>query len=118
MAIAKVQFVVLDARDTEVLSAFWCAVLGTTEDSRIGGDSFVLLKATENAAPLALQKVDDAKAGKNRMHLELSVADLGSAAAEIEALGGTKLRDAQELEGYTWINMADPEGNEFDIAQD
>jgi predicted enzyme related to lactoylglutathione lyase len=101
----------------ELLSRFWCEVLGTEEDSRVGGDAYVLLKATENAPPLALQKVPDEKAVKNRMHLELAAADLDGAVAQIERLGGSKLRDAQELEGYTWVNMADPEGNEFDLAR-
>ena len=117
MAIADVQFVVLDANDPDTLSAFWCEVLGTEEDARVGGDAFVLLKATAHAAPLALQKVGDGKAGKNRMHLELVAQDLDAAVARVHQLGGKTLREAQELEGYTWVNMADPEGNEFDLAK-
>jgi predicted enzyme related to lactoylglutathione lyase len=117
MAIADVQFVVLDALDPDALSRFWCAVLGTDEDSRVGGDAYVLLKATPSAPPLALQKVPDRKEVKNRMHLELVAADLDGAVEQIVALGGSKLRDAQELDGYVWVNMADPEGNEFDVAR-
>ena len=117
MAIADVQFVVLDARDPELLSRFWSEVLGSEEDSRVGGDAYVLLKPTASAPSLAFQKVSDPKNVKNRMHLELAAADLDAAVAQIEAIGGSKLRNAQELEGYTWVNMADPEGNEFDVAQ-
>ncbi|MEX2273974.1 MAG: VOC family protein [Actinomycetota bacterium] len=117
MTIADVQFVVLDANDPDAPSTFWCAVLGTEEESRVGGDAFVLLKASADATPLAFQKVADGKAGKNRMHLELITTDLDAAVAQVQTLGGKKLRDAQELEGYTWVNMADPEGNEFDLAK-
>jgi predicted enzyme related to lactoylglutathione lyase len=61
--------------------------------------------------------VPEAKSGKNRLHLDLIVGDLDAAMAEIEGLGGAWLQPGitHELEGFLWRQMADPEGNEFDI---
>ena len=63
------------------------------------------------------QRVPEAKAGKNRLHLDLVVDDLGEATAEVEKLGGRWLEPGttRELEGFRWRCMAGPEGNEFDI---
>ena len=58
----------------------------------------------------------EAKAGKNRMHLDLSVDDLEAATARILDLGGSWDGSERTLEGFTWRTVADPEGNEFDIA--
>lgn len=41
--------------------------------------------------------------------------DLGAAADRLLALGASKLGDFAE-DGYRWITLADPEGNEFDIV--
>lgn len=52
----------------------------------------------------------EAKAGKNRVHLDIAATDLVVAKARVEALGGRR------VEGYEsggFLVMADPEGNEF-----
>ncbi len=116
MAVGSVQFIVMDSQDPDAIVPFWCEVLGTEEDSRVGGDQFVLLKPSQGAPPLAFQKVPEAKAVKNRMHLEIGVEDLETAKAKILEIGGSVLSDTYELEGYFWINVADPEGHEFDIS--
>lgn len=36
--------------------------------------------------------------------------------ARLVELGATRVADKQEY-GYTWTLMADPEGNEFDLAK-
>ena len=116
MAVGTIQFIVLDTVDPEPLAAFWCEVLGTEVDTTLGEGQYVVLKATEGSPPFGFQRVPEAKRGKNRMHLDLGVEDLAMAAARIEELGGSVLSEVQELEGYVWRTVADPEGNEFDIA--
>lgn len=116
MGIGKVQFIVMDTQDANAIAPFWCEVLGTEEDVRVGGDQFVLLKASEGCPPLAFQKVPEGKSVKNRMHLEIGVEDLDTAKAHILEFGGSILSDVYELEGYFWINVSDPEGHEFDIS--
>jgi hypothetical protein len=62
--------------------------------------------------PLLFQPVSEAKAGKNRLHLDL--APMGRGQEEevdrLVGLGATVLDDAT---GFRWVVMADPEGNEF-----
>jgi predicted enzyme related to lactoylglutathione lyase len=57
------------------------------------------------------------EAGKNRLHLDLVVADLEEATQQVEQLGGRSLEPGttRELEGFTWRCMADPKGNEFGV---
>ncbi|WP_073951576.1 VOC family protein [Streptomyces kebangsaanensis] len=66
---------------------------------------------------LLFQRVPEAKAGKNRLHLDLHPGE-GRRADEVErleALGASVLRHVREPAGE-WVVMADPEGNEFCVA--
>ncbi|HEY5887907.1 MAG TPA: VOC family protein, partial [Acidimicrobiales bacterium] len=66
---------------------------------------------------LLLQAVPEAKAGKNRMHLDIDVVDIGAEAARLEALGARRVAaDAMHEHDSNWILMADPEGNEFCVC--
>jgi predicted enzyme related to lactoylglutathione lyase len=66
---------------------------------------------------VGFQQVSEPKPGKNRLHLNLIVEDLDASTAEIEGLGGRWLEPGltRELEDFRWRQMADPDGNEFDI---
>jgi predicted enzyme related to lactoylglutathione lyase len=67
---------------------------------------------------LILQTVDEPKAGKNRMHLDVHAADIEAEAQRLVGLGATRRRDEPFVEvGTSWILMADPEGNEFCVCQ-
>ena len=56
---------------------------------------------------------------KNRMHMDLLVEDLGREVRRLEMLGASRLGSAARQEfGQTWFVLADPEGNEFCVAQE
>lgn len=76
-----------------------------------------MLSPASGGLTVGFQQVPEAKSGKNRLHLDLVVADLGAATAEIERLGGCWLEPGETLglKGFRWRRMADPDGNEFDI---
>ena len=114
---AKVGYLVIDAADPVRLAPFWCGLLATGVDVTIGDGEFLVLAPTEDGLTVGFQRVPEAKAGKNRLHLDLVVDDLDEATAEVEKLGGQWLEpgNTRELEGFRWRCMADPEGNEFDI---
>jgi predicted enzyme related to lactoylglutathione lyase len=114
---ASVGFLVMDASDPERLAQFWCGLLDVSVDSSIGDGQFLVLSATADGLTVGFQRVAEEKAGKNRLHLDLIVADLDAATSEVEPLGGRWLEpgSTRELEGFRWRCMADPEGNEFDI---
>ncbi len=114
---AKVGYLVIDAADPEGLAPFWCGLLAVSVDVTIGDAEFLVLSPTEEGLTVGFQRVREAKAGKNRLHLDLVVDDLDEATAEVDKLGGRWLEpgETRELEGFRWRCMADPEGNEFDI---
>jgi predicted enzyme related to lactoylglutathione lyase len=115
---ATVGYLVIDTTDPDRLAAFWCGLLDVKVDATIGDGQFVVLSPTSQGLAVSFQRVPEAKAGKNRLHLDLMVEDLDAATSDIEGLGGRWLEpgNTHELEGYRWRVMADPEGNEFDIV--
>jgi catechol 2,3-dioxygenase-like lactoylglutathione lyase family enzyme len=120
----------IDCADPRRLADFWCAVLGyavldaTDLLVEIGPDRGAdaeLLEAVREA-PLAptvfLAQVPEGKAGKNRLHLDVSPIDVTQAeeVARLEALGATRA-DVGQPADTSWVVMADPEGNEFCVLR-
>jgi predicted enzyme related to lactoylglutathione lyase len=107
---------VLDCADPEALAGFWSQALGM---NRIGAaGNYVLLLSPSGVLPkLLLQRVDEAKAGKNRMHLDIDSPDVDGEVARLEGLGARRLEaDARTEFNSRWVVMADPEGNEFCVC--
>lgn len=108
---------VLDCADPEKLAAFWSKALGYT----IGGfaEQWGMLTGPRDGDVLLLQRVDEPKSVKNRMHIDITTPDIEAKAAELEALGATRLTP-EPLSQFnsTWITMADPEGNEFCVCKE
>ena len=86
---ASVGYLVIDTIDPAPLTPFWCGLLDVEIATTIGDGTFVVLSPTKGGGlTIGFQRVPEAKAGKNRLHLDLIVEDLGKATAEMEALGG------------------------------
>ena len=113
----SIGYMVLDAVDPRKLAEFWCRLLGTEVDIEVGEGEFIVLKRTAEGYTFVFQQVPEAKAGKNRMHLDLIVTDLDAEMTTVLGLGGvwTEPGLTREVDGYRWRVMADPEGNEFDL---
>jgi predicted enzyme related to lactoylglutathione lyase len=107
---------VLDCEDPQALAGFWSEALGYVNVGAAG--TYVLLLDPEGQAPkLLLQGVPEAKQVKNRMHLDIDVADIEAEAGRLEALGARRVAAEPMHEHDTnWILMADPEGNEFCVC--
>ena len=105
---------VIDCTDPEALAAFWGPAIGYTYVGAAG--NYAMLTA-EGRPKLLLQRVAEAKAGKNRMHLDIEADDIEAEAARLEALGARRLEGEvrSEFDSH-WIVMADPEGNEFCVC--
>ncbi|CAB4928549.1 MAG: VOC family protein [Actinobacteria bacterium] len=108
-----IRHLTFDARDPYAVAAFWAGALGgaiTAEDSP--GDDSVLVEHG-GTPPLLFERVPEAKAVKNRVHLDLQPE--GPQAEEVDrlqALGATVVDDRRTPEGG-WVVMADPEGHVF-----
>jgi catechol 2,3-dioxygenase-like lactoylglutathione lyase family enzyme len=104
----------VDCRDAERMATFWCAALGAEVDRRwcdAHGVEYVQI-STGDGPLLLFQPVSEAKAGKNRLHLDLAPATgaRDDEVARLVSLGATRLPAAAE---HPWVVLADPEGNEF-----
>jgi predicted enzyme related to lactoylglutathione lyase len=107
---------VLDCADPDKLAEFWSAAIGYT---LLGGaGNYVLLVDADGKQPkLLLQRVEEPKAGKNRMHFDIETPTVDAEVARLEALGAQRIADdAIEEHGNRWVVMADPEGNEFCVC--
>lgn len=112
----SVQYVVLtlDVADAEVQAAFWCAAAGY--ERRGGAGQYVALEDPRGSLPkLLLQQVDEPKSAKNRLHLDLHVAETEAEATRLEGVGAVRVGRNDEF-GTHWIVMRDPEGNEFCVC--
>jgi hypothetical protein len=91
----------------------------TTEvDGRLAWATAAACNDPTGALPRMLfQQVPEPKTVKNRWHLDVHVAP-DQRDAEVErlvALGATHLWDGQQGP-YSWVTLADPEGNEFCVS--
>lgn len=117
--LGRLEAIAIDCNDPEPLVEFWCAVLGVEVANR--DDDWISLEPTvDGAAGLAFQIVPEPKQGKNRIHLDIEVDQLGPATLKAEELGATSVGDiVVEDDGGRFQVMRDPGGNEFClVAQD
>ncbi|MGN6128008.1 MAG: VOC family protein [Humibacter sp.] len=101
--------IAIDALDIRAVRPFWAAVLGYD----FFGEEDVV--APSGFGPnVWFQQMDAPRPQRNRIHVDLYVpADLASARIDAAlAAGGTVVRD----NGPDWWTLADPEGNEVDVA--
>jgi len=107
---------VLDCEDPVALADFWAPALRYVSVGEAG--AYVVLYPDGRPGPkLLLQQVPEAKAVKNRMHLDIDAVDIEAEARRLEALGARRIADEPLHEhDTTWILMADPEGNEFCVC--
>jgi hypothetical protein len=135
--------VTIDVHDPKRVGMFWAELLGYIEQPPPEGhDSWESFLAANDVPPeewdagyavvdpdgkgprIYLQKVPEAKAVKNRVHLDVDVAGgravplperrrrVEEGAARAVGLGASRDHSSEEGGGY-FVVMADPEGNEF-----
>ena len=108
---------VLDCRDPEALSRWWCQVLDWVELGREGDGSIEIgpPEGFGGAVPtLVFNRSTDPRRGKLPLHLDVNPTDR-DAEAELQrllALGARRV-DVGQTGAEPWTVLADPEGNEF-----
>ncbi|MGH7666218.1 MAG: VOC family protein [Candidatus Dormibacteria bacterium] len=107
----------MDSRDPIALAPFWVAALGYLGSSG-DADPYLDLVPPPGGLPVLLQRVDEPKAVKNRLHLDLFVSEPERLIAELEELGATRQGEPFSAGAtWEWQVMADPEGNEFCVCR-
>jgi hypothetical protein len=67
------------------------------------------------APDLPFLRVPEGKVVKNRLHLDLRPGDRAAEVARLEAVGARRVSISQGE--VSWVVMADPAGNEFDVLR-
>jgi hypothetical protein len=113
----------IDCADPGGLARFWCSVLGYEvqgdDDGVITIGSPVVPEGKNRPGPvppvLTFARVPEGKIVKNRVHLDVNPADReqDEEIARLIGLGATVIGDNRPE--FSWVTLADPEGNEFDV---
>lgn len=107
---------VLNCRDPETLSHFWCEVLGYVELGREGDDIEIGPgSGLGGAAPtIVFARVAEEKSAPLRLHLDVSPVDRDQEAELVRLLAlGARPAEVGQTGEESWRVLADPEGNEF-----
>ena len=115
----RIQCLCIDSPDPVRSADFWEAALGWRRT--YARDDQVVLEPPagspqDGVAPdLLFLRVPEGKTVKNRLHLDLRPTEQAAEVARLEALGATRSDVGQGA--VSWVVMADPDGNEFDVLQ-
>lgn len=100
----------IDAFDVDKVRAFWCAVLGY----ELAGDSDIA-DPDGLYPPVYVQKMEVMREGRNRIHIDVGVPH-DQAEARVAAALAAGGRLVTDRFAPMWWTLADPEGNEVDLA--
>jgi len=110
--------VAIDIKEPQIMIPFYEKLLNyqsnQADNDRYGSDRiyFSSIDPTGVGPKLIFQVVPEPVTVKNRIHLDLHVADIETVAQRAVELGATRL-DSQPIAeaGTEWIRLSDPEGN-------
>ncbi len=113
----RLQQIVIDSREPARLVRFWAALLGGDPVDRPDGWAYVV---PPGFPAMTFQLVPEAKAGKNRLHLDLEVDpwEIPAAVARAAELGATPVGGRVVDESGQFHVLTDPDGNEFCFVSD
>ena len=111
----RFDLVTIDTPNTDALAIFWSAALGLEEVEREDIDRWIVLAQPGSALRrLGFQKGDH-RAGGVHLDLVCDVADFDDEVARLLALGATAERPPRSEPYGKIANLADPDGNLFDL---
>jgi predicted enzyme related to lactoylglutathione lyase len=107
--------VTIDCADPAKLAPFWTEALGAKVIQDMDGDYMIMATGADGGVLLGLQRVPEAKNGKNRVHLDLHTEDRQADVQRLVGLGATVIGE-HDAPGFAWTVLTDPDGNEFCIG--
>ncbi len=104
-----------DTADPEPLAKWWAEQTGASIAQNYDGE-FIVIAGGSLPLLLAFQKVPDPTPGKNLIHVDWTAPDLD---AEVDRLveAGAGIVGRRGDENFRWVTLADPQGNQFCVAQ-
>ncbi len=115
---ARLVALVVDANDPLGLARFWANALRWGIDGQ-PSDEIGLLPADDTAFRIVFRAVPESKAGRNRIHLDLtstSVDEQNESVSRLVELGARHI-DIGQRPDEPHVVLADPEGNEFCVIE-
>jgi predicted enzyme related to lactoylglutathione lyase len=113
-----VRSVTFDCHHPDALAEFWAAATGYRKEASPEHGEYAVLSDLSGRGPVFwFNKVPEAKAAKNRVHVDLNVPALGQEVERPAGLGAVKVQEHSSASGKAWVVMRDPEGNEFCLVQ-
>ena len=113
--------VTIDCSDLERSARFWSSALGFVDRGTDPDGRYRTLFGPRGRAGLhhvSLQWVPETKVAKNRVHLDLYVADLDAEVERLFKLGASIVRRDREPAGQSrTVVMSDPDDNEFCLIE-
>lgn len=103
--------VVVATGDPAGLGRWWCEALGWVVVDDEDPVVFEIQSEPGRLPGILFLAVDDAKQGKNRLHIDLRPDDQAAEVERLIALGATRIDVGQG--DVPWVVLADPDGNEF-----
>ena len=109
---------VIDVDDLDQGVTFWSAALDAKEEQlgEMSRHVYRRLRLPDSTMRILLQRTDDPKSHKERMHLDLETDNVEAEVQRLEALGATRW-DHQQERGYDFWVLRDPWANEFCVLQ-
>lgn len=102
--------IAIDALDVDAVRLFWCAVLGY----ELAGDTDIT-DPDGLYPPIYVQQMGTLRTGRNRIHVDVGVPH-DQAEARVAAALAAGGRLVSDRFAPMWWTLADPEGNEVDLA--
>jgi predicted enzyme related to lactoylglutathione lyase len=109
----RLEMVTFDSTDPLPLAAWWARQTGGSVVDEADG---WFLSVEGGALRLGFQKVGDPTPGKNRAHVDLTAKDRDAEVERLVGDGATFVATHQEGP-FSWVVLADPDGNQFCVAQ-
>mgnify|MGYP003526415102 FL=1 len=112
---ARFDLVTLDVREPERMRAFWTEALDLFETEREDGDRWIVLSDRAGVRRIGLQR-GEPRAGTVHLDLACPAEDFESELQRLVSLGAVPMRPARHEQYGSIVNLADPEGNAFDLC--
>jgi hypothetical protein len=111
-----VSAVTIDCVDPHRVARFWSALPGREPGPSQAG--WVYLGHRGDPRPrLVFQPVPGPRAGKTRIHLDVTAGDIGAASELVTGRGGRTTGERHDYDEGAVVVMADPGGHEFCLVQ-
>jgi predicted enzyme related to lactoylglutathione lyase len=112
---ASFDLVTLDSPQPDRAASFWSAVLSLHETEREDVDRWIVLSDSAGARRIGIQRGSARPGG---VHLDLACAphEFDRELARLVACGAVELGPARMAEYGSIVNLADPDGNPFDLC--